>query len=152
METQKYSERIGIKAGLLTALALIAYFVIMRIAGLAHLVELRAFNFFILFAGVAWSIKYHARSSSGHYNYFATLGNGCLAALTASVAFAVFLMVYLYADPAMMQVLRQKAMFGAYLDPVTAATGVFAEGMSSGMVIAYISLSYINNRYAQITP
>jgi|GEM_PF-879918 len=139
----KNGEKLGLKVGLLTGLVLIGYFLLMKAFGLAVHTELRLFNFFILFAGVFWTIKRHSAITRDHYNYFDTLGKGCMTAITAVGLFALFFLLYLNLDTQFMLDLKQYSTFGKYLTPATATAVVALEGFASGMIIAYMSLSYV---------
>jgi hypothetical protein len=149
---EKHPERVGLVTGAMTAVALIAYFLIMRAAGLADILELRVFNFFILLAGIAWTIKRHSTLTASRYNYFSTLGNGCLAAIVATSVFAIFMLVYLLIDHDFLRIIQHNATFGSQVTPMLAAILVFGEGFGSGMIMAYIALFYIHNRRIQTTP
>lgn len=141
----------GIFVGVLTAVVLISYFLIMRAAGLAHILELRLLNLFIILGGVILSVKYHAKLTRGHYNYFLTWFNGALTVVTAVGIFSAFLFFYLTYDQEMMLILQQRAWFGAYLTPVTAMIAAAVEGLASGIIMAYITLSYNYERKTDVS-
>jgi hypothetical protein len=132
---------IGISAGLLTSLGLIGYFLIMHMLGLTHYIQLRLFNFVILFAGVFFAIKKDAKHSY-EYSDFRALGPGCLTALTAISIFAMFLYLFLALDDGLMAEISRNSSVGSFLNPETAAIGVFAEGMASGMIMAFVLLPF----------
>ncbi|MGQ0828751.1 MAG: hypothetical protein ACT4ON_10185 [Bacteroidota bacterium] len=53
-------EKIGFTTGLITSVVLIGYFMIMKLLGFAHILELRFFNGIILAIGVCYGIyKYN---------------------------------------------------------------------------------------------
>ncbi|HEU4716955.1 MAG TPA: hypothetical protein VFU15_03950 [Bacteroidia bacterium] len=129
--------------GLVTAGGLIAYFLVMRAAGLVQVTELRLFNFVILFAGVWWSMKRETAGAEKDHSYFSTLGNGCAVVITAVAFFSLFILFYLNFDNEAMEQIREHAAAGRILTPEMAAIAVFAEGLSSGIVMAYVFLSYL---------
>ncbi|HLG03082.1 MAG TPA: hypothetical protein VI731_05765 [Bacteroidia bacterium] len=141
----------GFYIGLITAAALIAYFLIMRALGLAHHVNLRLFNYVIIIAGITWSIKKHVNLEGRHYDYLATLGNGCLTAITAVIFFGAFLFIWLSFDTTLLLALRENTFFGEYLTPLTAATVAAGEDGAFGMIMAYVIMFYINNKQMQTT-
>jgi hypothetical protein len=145
MEAEKQSLQVrnGIVIGLCTGAALIAYFSIMRVLGLADVLWLRIFNLFILFGGIIWSSNRYANMTRDNYNWFNTLGNGCLTVVSALALFCTFILIELSIDTQMMDTLHRHAWFGDFLTPVLAAGGLFIEGAASGMILAYILLSYI---------
>ncbi len=134
----------GVSIGILTAIGLIGYFLLMKALGLTYLMELRLFNFVILLVGVIWSMRLHSKNSTENYNYFETLGNGCITVLIAVVPFSAFIYIYLSYDTETMLMLKGNALMGNFLTPETAGIGVLAEGLSSGMIMAYIALSYFS--------
>lgn len=132
--------------GVLTAIAMIAYFLIMKSLGYGHIVELRLFNFVLLFGGIAWTMREHARATEEHYNYFNTLGKGCSMVIIAVGLFSIFIFGYLEYDTHMLYLLKQTSLMGNFLTPYTAAVCIFGEGASSGFIVAYILLSYMKNQ------
>jgi hypothetical protein len=157
MEAEKQSLQVrnGIIIGLCTGVALIAYFSIMRLLGLADILWLRLFNLVILFGGIIWSVNRYANLTRENYNWFNTLGNGCITVVSALTLFCGFMLIELSLDTAMMAVLHQHAWFGDFLTPTLAAGGLFIEGAASGMILSYILLSYIydyRRGNAQTTP
>jgi hypothetical protein len=138
-----YPKHIVLFTGVWTAVALIVYFLLMRLAGLAHIMELRLFNFVILVFAVRWVMKLHAKITESNYNYFETLGIGCETVIVAVVLFSIFIFTYLSIDHEMMTIVKQNSIMGNFLNPETAAIGVAVEGLSSGMIMAYIYLSYL---------
>lgn len=113
----------------------------MYMLGLTHLVQLRLFNFVILFTGIFFAIKRDAKNSF-EYTDFGALGPGCLTALTAISIFSFFLYLFLvFNDVTMAEIIKNSSM-GNFLNPETASIGVFAEGMASGMIMAFVLLPF----------
>lgn len=157
METEKQSLQVrnGILIGICTGLVLIAYFAIMRVLGLTEILWLRFFNVLILFAGISFSVGRYAKLTKDNYNWFNTLGNGCITVISALLVFCTFLYAELSLDHKMMVMINERAWFGDFLSPVLAAGGVFIEGAASGMIFSYILLSYVydyKRGNAQTTP
>ncbi|CAN5823239.1 hypothetical protein BH11BAC7_BH11BAC7_03890 [soil metagenome] len=157
METEKQSllVRNAIIVGLCTGLVLIAYYAIMRMAGLADILWLRMLNVGIVLLGVIFSSNRYAKQTKNNYNWFNTLGNGCVTVIAALGLFCAFLFVELSLDKEMMSVLKRDAWFGDFLNPALAAGGVFIEATAAGVILSYILLSYFyDNRRgnAQTTP
>lgn len=156
MEAEKQSMQVrnGIIIGLCTGVALIAYFSIMRVLGLADNLWLRFFNFIILFAGVIWSVNRYVRLTEDNFNWFNTLGNGCITVITGSALFCIFMGVELSIDKELMGVLHRDAWFGDFLTPTTAAFGLYIEQLAAGFILSFMLLSYVSHRRggAQTTP
>jgi hypothetical protein len=156
MEAEKQSLQVrnGIVIGLITAAALIAYFSIMRLLGLADNLWLRFFNFFILFGGVIWSINRYVHMTEKNYNWFNTLGNGCITVIVGSGVFCAFMFAELSLDKELMAVLNRDAWFGDFLTPATAAFGLYVEQLAAGFILSFMMLSYVSHRRGnnQTTP
>ncbi|HTL80778.1 MAG TPA: hypothetical protein VL651_03690 [Bacteroidia bacterium] len=130
-------------AGLITALMLIVYFLAMRIAGLAIYPEFRLFNFVILFAGIYYSEKREEEFSDK--GFFSRLADGCLTVFTSVSIFAVFIYTWLSFDTYLMDALKASSNLNSYIAPETAAIAVFAEGISSGIIMSYIFIAYTDS-------
>jgi hypothetical protein len=95
--------RIPENYGLRIAAGLIVYFVIMKIVGLSHHVELRLINLVILTAGIYLALKKFKLTHTDHLNYFRGLIMGVATGGVASLVFGVFLFIYMKLDADMMQ-------------------------------------------------
>ena len=138
-------EKTAEKFGLFTALGLIALFFIMKAAGVLHIIELRALNFFVLAAGVIMSLRSFKANKPASFTYLKGLGLGVLTGIVASVVFAIFVFVYThFLDPAFMQTMVENEPFGQYLNPYIAAVAVAVEGIASGMILSFIAMNYMD--------
>src|SRR5437870_5166378 len=88
-------ERIGLITGLLTSLGLIAYFMIMKALNLAHIIELRMFNFVIIAVGVCYGINKLKHKLHQEGFYLQGIAQGMYIALVAVSSFALFMSIYL---------------------------------------------------------
>ena len=80
--------------GLKIAAGLIAYFLLMKVIGLGHHVELRLLNLFILTAGIFFGLKKFKETHEDHLNYFRALVTGVAMGAIGSMIFSLFLFVY----------------------------------------------------------
>lgn len=129
--------------GLKIAAGLIAYFLLMKVTGLAHHVELRLLNLVILIAGVYFALKKLKEVNETRLNYFRALITGFTTATIGSVIFAVFLFVYMKLDSSMMQSIIEGEPMGRYLNPYIAAFIVALEGVFSGLLVTFVILNYL---------
>lgn len=129
--------------GLKIAAGLIAYFLLMKVTGLAHHVELRLLNLVILIAGVYFALKKLKEVNETRLNYFRALITGFTTATIGSVIFAVFLFVYMKLDSGMMQSIIEGEPMGRYLNPYIAAFIVALEGVFSGLLVTFVILNYL---------
>lgn len=144
MRRTRHLERTALKYGLITTAGLIAYFLLMKLAGLVQIVELRMLNLFILIAGVGFAIREYKRSGEDEMDYLQGFGIGMLTTAVSVITFALFIFIYLnFLDPAFMETIRQEEAFGQYLNPYIAAVAIFFEGMGSGLILSFIIMQYM---------
>ena len=139
-------EKIGVKYGLLTALGLVLYFLLMKLLGFVHIVELRFLNAVILTIGIVFALRAYKKLKQGNIGYLQGLGTAYLTALVATAVFAVFMLVYIKGfDDSLLEVLAAENLFG---DRVSSTPGLvifmvlMLEGMISGFMIGFIAMQY----------
>jgi len=136
-------DRIPQSYGVRIAIGLIVYFVVMHLVGLAHVVELRLLNLLILVAGVYLALKQFRESHADHLNYFRALITGVSTAAIGSSIFAVFLFIYMSADAALMESIRQNEPMGRYMNAYIASCVVALEGLFSGLLVTFILINFV---------
>jgi hypothetical protein len=135
--------RIPENYGLRTAAGLIVYFVIMDIASLAHRVELRLLNLFIVVAGIYFALKKFKELHGQHINYFRALITGVATGAVASFVFGVFMFLYMKIDTGFMQSIIDNEPMGRYLNAYMAAFIVALEGFFSGLLVTFVLINYM---------
>jgi hypothetical protein len=135
--------RIPENYGLRIAAGLIVYFVIMKIVGLSHHVELRLMNLVILTAGIYLALKKFKLTHTDHLNYFRGLIMGVATGGVASLVFGVFLFIYMKLDADMMQSIMENEPMGRYLNPYMASFIVVLEGFFSGLLVTFVLLNWV---------
>jgi hypothetical protein len=139
------SEHLHVNYGLRVAAGLILYFLVMKFAGLLHVVELRLLNLVILVAGIYVALKKFQHTHGEHINYFRALVTGVATGAIASLVFAAFLFVYItFLDTAFMQYIIDNEPMGRFLNPYIAAFIVALEGVFSGLLVTFVLINYIN--------
>jgi hypothetical protein len=136
--------RIPENYGLKIAGGLIAYFLLMQVVGLGHLVELRVFNLFILIAGVFFALRKFKRTHEDHLNYFRALATGVATSSIGSVIFAVFLFGYMMVDDSLLKALMENDPITRHLNPYMISFIVGLEGVFSGLLVTFILINYVN--------
>jgi hypothetical protein len=137
-------EKTCIRYGLMTAGALVAFFLLMRLVGLAENVELRFLNLVILITGIVMAYRNLKKGWPGRLGYLQGLSCGAFTSLVAVFAFALFTFVYLmFLDPAFMAILKRE--HGPFLNPYTSALAVFMEGSFSGMIVSFCLMQYLKD-------
>src|SRR5580698_5834226 len=136
-------KRIPENYGIKIAGGLILYFLLMKLLGLSHHVELRLLNLLIQVAGVYYALKRFKATHGAHINYFRALITGVATAAIGSILFALFLFAYMKIDVAMMQSIIDNEPMGRYLNAYMAAFIVALEGVFSGMLVTFVLINYV---------
>ena len=145
-------ENYGLKIGV----ALILYFVIMNLIGLAYIVELRLFNVVIQAAGVYFALKKFRKTHHDHLNYFRALATGVAAGAIGSILLGVFMFVYMKLDPSLLQAIVSNEVNGSfltmghYLNPYMSGFIVAFEGAFSGLLVTFVLINYVETDEADI--
>jgi hypothetical protein len=135
--------RISENYGLKIALGLIIYFVLMKVFGLGHIVELRFMNLAILTGGVYLALRQFRKTHDDQLNYFRGLVTGVATAGIGSLLFGIFLFAYMQIDVDLMQSIKDNDPMGRYLNPYMAAFIVVLEGFFSGLLVTFVLLNWI---------
>lgn len=135
--------RIPENYGIRIAVGLIAYFLLMKVVGLAHIVELRLLNLVILVLGIYLALRKFRTTHKDRLNYFRALVTGVSTAAIGSVLFALFLFAYMKVDTSMMQSIIDNDPMGRYLNPYIASFIVALEGVFSGLLVTFILINYV---------
>lgn len=145
MNSKSTVENTALKFGLFITLGLIVLFFIMKILGLVHTIELRALNLLVLGTGVVMALRSFKKNKPQSFTYLKGLGLGVLTGIFGSLFFAVFVFIYAkILDPAFMQAIIDNEPFGIYLNAYIAAVAVAVEGIASGMILAFITMNYMD--------
>jgi hypothetical protein len=136
----------GIGFGLLTAVALVAYFLIMSLFNLHHIVELRFLNGVIVTIGICWAIYKFKEQNNGYIRYLDGLGLGFTTAAVAAVLFAIFMVLYVTViNDAFLATLRARQFFGEGLSVIVVFAVIILEGVISGFMVAFIAMQYFKS-------
>ncbi len=136
----------GLKAGIIIFIGLLAFFLIMKAVGLLNTYELRAFNILIMGGGIYYAIK-SAIKNNPNFDYLKGMGTGLLAGISASLAFAIFNLLYLLIlDPEFMVEVTERRPFSEYLNPFTVALVILMEGVASGVIISLGLMQWFKSR------
>ena len=142
-------EKIGIQKGFVTFLLLGIYFLIMKSLGLVHLIEFRLFNALIMFYGCYTAVKL-AKSNLEDFNFLRGYGVGLLTALTASILFTFFGLLYIeLINPSFIIEIRSEGMLGIYQNKYIAVGQIFIEGAASGILLTHISVMRFKKTIAE---
>lgn len=142
-------EKIGIKYGLLTTVALIVYFIIMDLLGLTHITALHFLNGIIMAIGIVMAIRAYKRSMHGRIGYFSGLGTGVITAIVGTVLFAVFVVLYVnIGSGELLKTLAAEPYIGERVN-TTPGIVIFSvlmlEGVISGALMSFIAMQYFKS-------
>ncbi|GAA5039806.1 hypothetical protein GCM10011506_39490 [Marivirga lumbricoides] len=136
----------GLIGGLFIFIGLLIFFFIMSLLGLVHNLELRALNLFIMAGGVYFSIK-NIKRRNKDFDYLKGMGTGFLAAISSSLAFALFNILFLtVVNPDFMTEVIAEEPFGSYLTPFTVAIVILMEGVASGFLFTFGIMQWFKRR------
>ena len=148
MENNKQSvEAVAIKYGLYTTGGLIGYFLIMKVLGLVHVVELRGFNLFIIVGGILLAMRHQRSKQDGPLVYLQGIGLGLLTCAVAVITFSIFIFAYLQMDTGLMKSIRETETFGQYLNPYILAFVIALEGIASGFIASFMIMQYMKRSH-----
>lgn len=136
--------RIPENYGIKIAGGLIAFFLVMKLVGLAHHYELRFLNVFFQVGGIYLALKKFKETHDEHMNYFRALVTGVATGAISSVLFALFLFIYMSVDTSFMQGVVDNEPMGRYLNPYITAFMVALEGLFSGLLFTFIIINYLD--------
>lgn len=136
----------GIGYGLFTAVALVAYFLLMSLFNLHRIVELRFLNGIIVTIGICWAIYSYKKQGNGSIPYLEGLGLGFTTAAVAAFLFAIFMVLYVTViNNEFMTTLRANQFFGEGLSVIVVFAVIMLEGIVSGAMVAFIAMQYFKN-------
>ena len=128
----------------IVSLALIAFFLVMKLLKLNTIVELRFLNLVIMLFGVRYILLHRRAENAGKLEYLKGMITGFFTAFIAAIFFAVFIFLYLNLDPSFMQYLQNTQPFGNYLTPASASLLTVIEGTASGAIITFMLMHTLN--------
>ena len=88
------AEFTGLKAGVLTCVSLIAYFMIMKYFSFMESPIAWSFNFLILGGGIVLAYEYYRKKTTLNVDYIPGLILGSITTAVAVIPFALFLYIY----------------------------------------------------------
>ncbi len=142
--------RIPESYGLRIAAGLTGFFLIMKLVGLSHIVELRLLNLIILSGGVYAALS-RFQKTHDELNYFRGLITGVTTAAIGSLVFAFFLFLYMKLDTDMMQFIIENEPMGRYMNPYIASFIVALEGVFSGILVTFVLMNYFGAENSEVS-
>lgn len=140
------SMRPELRYGLIMTAGLIVFFLIMKVAGLTHVTELRLLNFFIVLPVLYFAFKhFRERDINKQFNYLQAVVFGFVTSTIGTILFSIFIFFYIqFFDPALMETVKREAPLGEYLNPYLVACALVAEGALSGALATFMIINVKN--------
>ncbi|MDX5418179.1 MAG: DUF4199 domain-containing protein [Hymenobacteraceae bacterium] len=136
-------QMVATKYGIYVGIAHIAYFLIMRLFGLLHIVELSFFSGLFLIIGIVVAISKFKKIRNGMINYFQGLGIGATVGVVSSSILAVFLAIYIsLLDATYLANLQASALFPESISLLWLFILTIVYGTVPGFLIAFIAMQW----------
>lgn len=152
-------EKIGLKAGLITAASLIIYFLVMNYLNFMDSSIAWGLNFIILWAGINLAYRFYRSKTKLNVDYFPGLVLGGLTTAASVIPYVIFVFIWFsQSDPAQMSILISNNLFmGEQISPIKAAGSTMIAGICSGGIISFMMMQYFKSgfrrkRKEKITP
>jgi hypothetical protein len=142
-------EKIGLKAGLISCVSLITYFIIMKYFNFMSNAIAWTFNFIILWVGIIFACRYYRSKTQLNVEYLPGLILGGITTAVTVIPFVLFIYIYFsQIDSALLQLLKNNILFmGERITPVTAAISTMIEGICSGVIISFMVMQYFKSGF-----
>ena len=136
-------EKVALRWGIITFILLSVYFMLMKMLGWVHVIELRFLNAFIMIYGIYMAIK-TVKAQSSKFGYFKGIGVGSLTALVAVALFSAFGLIYITViNPEFLEQLKMNEPLRFYLTGYIAIIQIFIEGSISGFFFSLIIMQWL---------
>ncbi len=128
--------------GFIIGLALIVYFLFMRMFNLETFVELRFLNLAIVLGGMYWMYYNLFKKQPGVHTYFEGIASGVQAVLIATLTLVVFLQAFMYFNPDFIQSINDRGLWGQDMTVITMGFVIGFEGFFSGFLLSYLMMQF----------
>ncbi|TXK46405.1 DUF4199 domain-containing protein [Pontibacter qinzhouensis] len=136
-------QKVSIKYGIFVGLAHIVYFLLMRVLGLQHIVELSFLSGIFLVIGICVAIANFKRARNGDINYFQGLAIGATTGVVSSTILGLFLVAYIsMADASYLSNLQASSLFPESLSILALFVLTIIYGSWPGFWLAFIAMQW----------
>ncbi|QNF34855.1 DUF4199 domain-containing protein [Adhaeribacter swui] len=138
-------EKTGLRYGIYGGIAMVIYFIILKIIGLDKNDTVRFLSMIFVVIASAMAIFYFSKHKTKGMFYLNGLGIGFLVGLVGSVFFGIFLFVYSYfIDQSFLSSLRLMDFFGSNYSPLMIFGANSLLGIIIGTFTGYITMMYFD--------
>ena len=144
-DQQLTSENNGLRMGLFTALALMAYTGVAALAGFLGSLEAGALDVVLLAAGVVLAIRRLKRACGERMTYFGGFGTGIITALVASGLLGAFFWLLGGISKAAIEQIEARDLFGSDLGVLISGLGIILLGTMTGVITSLVAMQYFKS-------
>ena len=145
MKTVMKNSNIAFLYAFLTTVALVGYFLLMRVLGLAEHTTLRLFNFVILFVGVYKSITTFKEMIGDDFSYFRGLAMGMKMVLLTAVFFVASILLYYLFDASFVNNILLQGRVSGTASLAGMIGIIMIEAIGSGVMCTFMCMQYLKN-------
>ncbi|WP_035559754.1 DUF4199 domain-containing protein [Hymenobacter sp. IS2118] len=141
-------ENNGLRIGIITAIALMAYTGIAAMAGFLHQIEAGTLDIAILIVGVVLGIKRFKKSRGNRMTYLQGFGTGIVTAMVASGLLAAFFWLLGGLSQGVVgsvERIQARDLFGADLGILISGLGIILMGSMTGVITSLIAMQYFKS-------
>ena len=144
-DQQLTSENNGLRMGLFTALALMAYTGVAALAGFLGSLEAGALDVVLLAAGVVLAIRRLKRACGERMTYFGGFSTGIITALVASGLLGAFFWLLGGISKAAIEQIEARDLFGSDLGVLISGLGIILLGTMTGVITSLVAMQYFKS-------
>ena len=146
------SENNGLRIGIYTALALMAYTGVAALAGFLGSLEAGALDIVLLAAGVVLAIRRLKKACGERMTYFGGFSTGIITALVASGLLGAFFWLLGGVSQAAVSQIQARDLFGSDLGVLISGLGIMLLGTMTGVVTSLIAMQYFKSNEHRTLP
>jgi len=141
------SQHTHVKYGLGLFAALTGYFLLMKLFGLEHILELRVLNLFIVGGALFLAVRELQNRNNWTSSYFDSFVTSMKTGGIGIGLFSFFMVIYLSAiDPQFMAEVAETEIFGNYLNPAIVGFVLLFEGLGSAFLVTYTVMQFVKGK------
>lgn len=139
------SENNGLRMGIYTALALVAYTSVAAMAGFLGQLEAGALDIVLLAGGVVLAIRRLKQVFGERMTYFGGFSTGIITALVASAILGAFFWLLGSISQAAIQQIQARDLFGSDLGVLIGGLGIILLGTMAGVITSLVAMQYFKS-------
>lgn len=131
---------ISIKMGLTMLIGFISFFLLMYVMGLGAHIELHLFYLVIQIFFMYKAIRgYYAGHPKSTHNNLLGVAQGMITSLVGILGFALFMAIFLFYSPNLVNTMRLDSLLGVSLNPYSASLIILTEGLVVSLIGSYVA-------------